>query len=125
MTYRFTEYKYPEEHPDVDLDFNNDVIYSALVGNEINKKDIPDIITVDVLPAKSAKKHEIKEKQKSNSDIMLYIAFISVIIIIMLIWYLYGGKNEKKIEPIDRYADVAELTMLSPDLGMGSRYSKI
>jgi hypothetical protein len=125
MSYQYIESKYPEEYPNVDVNFDNDILYAAILENKIEKPNTPDMVQVNVVPASSAAsaaKKSLRDQKKNQSDIWMSITFIIAIIVIILIWYIYGGKSEKQIEPIDKYADVAELIMLSPDLGMGVRY---
>lgn len=127
MSYYFIENKYPDQDPNIDLNFDNDILYGAILNDELDKYDTRYAMTPDVKPNKNTKKHPITRNTKTDSsNTRLYIIFIIIIISLVLLWYIYGGKEkDKKPEVIDTYADHPELTMLSPDIGMGSRYGNI
>ena len=124
MSYYFIENKYPEHDPNIDLNFDNDILYGAIFNDELDKYNTPYEITPNNVPFKSTKKHSIKTNKKNQADnTKLYVIFIVIIIAIVMLWYIYGGTSEpKKPEVIDTYADQPELTMLSPDFGMVSRF---
>lgn len=127
MSYYFIENMYPEQDPNIDLNFDNDILYGAILNDELDKYDTKYAITPDVIPNKNTKKHTIRQaKKEDKSNTRLYIIFIIIIIALVLLWYVYGGKEkEKQPQIIDTYADHPELTMLSPDIGMGARYGNI
>jgi hypothetical protein len=124
MSYYFIENKYPERDPNIDLNFDNDILYGAIFNDELDKYNTPYAINPDDVPYKSKKKHSIKAKKKDQSSSKVYVIFIVIIIAIIMLWYIYGGtvSEPKKQSVIDTYADKPELTMLSPDFGMASRY---
>jgi hypothetical protein len=118
MGYNFIETKYPVRDPNIDINFNNDILYKALDGDD----------TVDKYNIKheSPNKNTNYVKQSRHSDYSIYIYFIIVVIFLVLIWYYYGSsKNIKQKNIIDTYPDQPELTMLSPDMGMDIRYGRI
>jgi hypothetical protein len=54
MSYQYIESKYPEEDPNVDVNFDNDILYAAILENKIEKPNTHDMVQVNVVPASSA-----------------------------------------------------------------------
>lgn len=124
MSYYFIENAHPEQDPNIDLNFDNDILYGAILNDELDKYDTKYAMVSNVPPNKNTQKHTIKATKKSDaSSTRVYVIFIIIIISLVLLWYIYGGKAEhKKPDVIDTYADNPELIMLSPDVGLGTRY---
>lgn len=123
--YYYIENRDPLQDPNVDLNFNNDILYSGLLGDDVDASDVP-IRVFDVEPSKSTKKHNIKkdtDRQRHNYNICLY--FILIVIGLLFVWYLYSGKKNEGKNIIDSYANDPDLIMLSPDMGMESRFGRI
>jgi len=127
MSYYFIEDKYPDHDPNIDLNFENDILYGALRGDEIDKYNTGNAIIPDIQPSANQDKHNIRTKKKSvGSNTRIYVVFIFFVILVLLLWYMYGGKAEpKKPDVIDTYPDKPEISMMSPDFGMGARYGRI
>lgn len=123
-TYYFIENRYPQEDPNLDLNFDNDILYSDIVDVDVDKYDTP--YMPQVTPDKSKEKKDLRiNKPKKGMNYNIFFYFILAIIILMLLWYLYKGKTPEKKNIIDMYPDDAELTMMSPDIGMGSRFARV
>ncbi len=118
---------YPDRDPNTDLNFDNDILYGAILNDELDKYDTNYAVTSDITPSKNTKKHAITHNKKNgSSNTKIYVIFIIIVIAFVLLWYIYGGKEKAKIPEInDYYADQPELTMMSPDIGMGTRYGNI
>lgn len=122
-TYYFIENKYPVGDPNIDLNFDNDILYSELVDDDIDKYTTPYV--PEVAPYKPTEKMNIrKEKITTKSNYSVYFYFILTIIGLMLLWYFYKDSGNEKKNIVESRSNDAELTMLSPDMGMGSRYTR-
>lgn len=123
-TYYFIENKFPGQDPNTDLNFDNDILYSDIVDDDVDKYSTP--YKPEILPAKPTEKRDITtSKPNKGTNYNIYLYFILAIIALMLLWYFYKDKKTDKKTMIDTYANTAELTMLSPDIGMGSRFSGV
>jgi hypothetical protein len=121
--YYFIEERYPQNDPNIDLNFDNDMIYGALLNDELDKYNTPFVSVPEVPASKNEKKQSIRADQRSNdSDSRVYVAFIIIVIVLVIIWYIYGGESKKKPNIIDTYPDQPEMIMMSPDFGMDARY---
>lgn len=121
--YYFIEDKYPQHDPNIDLNFDNDILYGALLNDELDKYNTPFVSVPEVPSSKNEKKHTIRADQKSGeSDNRIYVVFILIVIILIFLWYIYGSESKKKPNIIDTYPDQPEITMMSPDFGTGTRY---
>jgi hypothetical protein len=119
---------YPDQDPNIDLNFDNDILYGAILNDAIDKYNTKYVTTPDIPPSINTKKHKItRTKLTESPNNRLYIVFIIIVILLVFLWYMYGGKETEKKPPyvIDTYADHPKLTMLSPDIGMGARYGNI
>lgn len=120
--YNFVEYRYPEDDPNIDLNFENDILYSAVKDDDLDKYNTINAILPEIPPSKNEIKKSIKKEEESNSN-KIYIIFILLVIILIIIWYMYSQNSvKKKTNVIDTYADQPEITMMSPDFGLGTRY---
>lgn len=125
MTYKFNEIKYPTRDQNIDLHFDNDVIYSDLTGDTLDKYNTNDVVVPSVKPIKTNEPTNLRKQTKKN-NYGIYLMFIFFVILIISVWYIYGMVNRKKVkERIDYYPSKAELTMLSPDIGVGNRFGRI
>jgi hypothetical protein len=124
MSYYFIENKYPIQDPNIDLNFNNDILYSDLTGDSLDKYNNPDVVNPYVLPSKSQTKSSLK-KPPVKKEYNIYLIFVMVVIFLLLLWYFYRGTDNKTKNIIDMYPDQPELTMLSPDIGAAARYGKV
>jgi hypothetical protein len=122
--YYFIETRYPEQDPNIDLNFENDILYGALLNDELDKYNTPNAILPEIPPYKSEPKHSIKKDDENVTSFnRIYIVFILIVILLVLLWYIYGTDHTKKNpSAITTYADQPEMTMMSPDVGLGTRY---
>jgi len=130
MSYFFIEYRHPEDDPTIDLRFDDDIIYTEITdGDQLDKYNTPyEVKDKDVAPYKSQRKTNLSTKSTPSrgSSVSIYIFFIVAVICLVLIWYFYGSSSEtKKPEIIDTYPDKPELTMMSPDMGLNSRFARL
>lgn len=122
MPYQFVEHRYPASDPNIDLDFTDDLIYADITGDK-TKEYVSAYQNSNVIPNKQGKKTPLK---KTQNPFNIYVVFLLLVIALIILWYYYGHNthvNDKKTY-IETYPDTAELTMLSPDLGMNIRYNK-
>lgn len=146
MKYNFIEHANPERDPNIDLNFDNDILYKELNGslyakNNKNNKNInlsvPSNDKTNLTSGKmNSQKKPIKsdssnitEQIKSNSSYSgsnIYIYFVLVVVCLIVIWYFYGSsRNVKETNIIDTYPNQPELTMMSPDMGMDTRFGRL
>jgi hypothetical protein len=132
MSYFFIEYRHPEDDPTIDLRFDDDIIYTEITdGDQLDKYNTPYLVKdkdKDVAPYKSQRKTSLSTKSKSSqgSSVSIYIFFIVAVICLVLIWYFYGSSSEiKQPDIIDTYPNQPELTMMSPDMGLNSRFVRL
>lgn len=134
MAFKFIENRHPEQDPNTDLNFDNDILYRELTNdNKSNRYNLPSIVKNPIVSPQ--KKSNIQNKQESMRENMtttkrysytIYIYFILAVILLVLIWYFYGPTQEiKKKNIIDTYPNHPELTMMSPDMGMGTRFGEL
>lgn len=116
MSYNFVEYKRPSTNKSIDLDFNNDIIYNSLIGDELDKYNTPYIIN-NVTPTQNKQINIAPKKEKQS----VFFVFIICVIIIMLIWYFFGININHSKKQIDTITNNSDLVMLSPDFGFGKR----
>jgi hypothetical protein len=123
MSYYFIENRYPSRDPNIDLDFENDILYSALMGDELDKHAIPYVNTENVVPLKKNKKKiKIQNNKKYDNSKNIYLLFIFLAIFLILIWHYYGKNTQKNSPTIDTNIIEPELVMLSPEIGNEIRY---
>jgi hypothetical protein len=123
--YYFIENKSPTTDTNIDLNFENDILYNGITDDDLSRFDIPYVASNNVRPLKKGKKSKqsTANNKKTNSSNYIYILFIAVVIFVILFWYIYANRSiDQNIPIINTYASAPELTMLSPDFGMGSRY---
>lgn len=127
MEYHFSENRHPEQDSNVDLDFDNDALYEVINDSMKSNKTNVNIKNINPQQNPVKKTERMDNVTKSNADhsgIYTYIYFIIAVIILVIIWYFYGlAQDNKKKDIIDTYPDHRELTMMSPDMGMGIRYT--
>jgi hypothetical protein len=124
-TYYFIENRYPQNDPNIDLNFDNDILYSDIIDDEVDRYDSNAKNDKTILPIKPTGKKDIRKQKRTNkTNYSIYFYFILAIITLMLIWYFYKDRPTEKKNIIDTYPNNAELTMLSPDMGMGSRFAR-
>lgn len=126
MTYYFTEYEFPINDVNVDIDFNSDLTYADLTDDVLDKYNTP-YENNNIAPKEPKPKTDIREdKYRYGSNTKIYVCFIICVIIIFAVWFLYSyPKNEKRNNITPKYSSsVPELTMMSPDVGTGFRYYK-
>lgn len=123
MSYYFVENRYPDQDSNIDLNFDNDILYGSLTDNDLDKHNVAYVMG-GVVP-NNRKKQDLSKKKKSDPSNSIYLCFIFTIILIMIIWYVYNNKNSSNPNIMDQYPTEPELTMLSPDFGNGVRYGKI
>lgn len=123
--YYFIENRYPQNDPNIDLNFDNDILYSDVLDDEVDRYDSKDKNDKIISPKKPTTKKDIRKPKPSNkTNYSIYFYFILAVITLMLIWYFYKDKPIEKKNIIDTYPNNAELTMLSPDMGMGTRFAR-
>ena len=133
--YFFIENTNPERNPNTDLNFDNDTLYDEINGFVRSNKPRKPMIKNTALrenPKReemtndttetNIKKQSMVEHLRSN----IYIYFVIIIILLVAIWYFYGlTQNVKTKDIIETYPDHPELTMMSPDMGLDTRFTRI
>lgn len=127
MSYYFIEHRNPTHDHVIDLNFDNDILYGSLTDDVLDKCNTRDnfVVSNETVSRPSKNKGKLNKKNKSSSN-TIYVIFIIIVIILIVLWYVFGSKNEiKQKDIIDTYPDQPELTMLSPDIGMNSRFGTL
>jgi ATP-dependent Zn protease len=81
MSYLFVENKYYPSDTNIDINFNNDILYSDLLNNYANN-DITPLMNNNQIPNNDFKK--INKQYISNT----YISLITIIIIIIFLIFI-------------------------------------
>ena len=108
MAYRYVEHKYPNSDPNIDLNFNNDLLYSDISENKYADY-VKQYRNKDVIPSKSSKK---KVLQKKQSPYTTYFVFFIMILGLAVLWYYNKKPSTQSI--VDKYPD---MTMSEHDVG--------
>src|SRR5579872_179627 len=99
MSYYFIENRNPENDPNIDLRFDDDILYTELTrGDELDKYNTPYVVN-DVRPARGKnKKVDNNKKSRFNktndSGTKIYVLFIIGVICLVLLWYFYGSSQD-------------------------------
>jgi len=134
MAFKFIENRHPEQDPNTDLNFDNDILYRELTNDgRLNGYNLPSIAKNSITLQKKTNKQENKQENirenmsdTKRSSYTIYIYFILTVILLILIWYFYGPTQKiKKKNIIDTYPNHPELTMMSPDMGMDARFGEL
>lgn len=114
MSYRFTENRYPQNDVNIDLNFGNDILYTDLTGDELDKYSTA-YIKRNIKPYDKSVKRKIVEP--SDNTKYIYVCFIVIAILIMIFWHFYS-KQESNTKSLKKpvITDSRELLMVSPDV---------
>jgi hypothetical protein len=119
MPYYFVENRYPQNDVNIDLNFGNDILYGEIAGDELDKYRIPNKNGTpdnNVVPFKRGKPRKQKIKNENKPSTFMSLLFIIIVIFVVLAWYIYSRKeNKKKIIEINPYLE-PELTIISPEI---------
>ena len=123
--YYFIENKNPINDPNIDLNFDNDLLYSDIIADDYDKYREAHVINESISPRDPAKKQPIQKlkNQQKPLNYNIYVIFIIVVILFVFVWYTYGGSS--KIKSSDNFPSITsppDLVMLSPDFGSGARF---
>lgn len=120
MSYYFIENKYPDSDTNIDLNFDNDILYTEVVDKDLDKNNVRyENGNVKALKNKKKSVQNVKETDTSESSDSVYLLFIIIVIMIIVLWYVYSRRNKtQKTELIDTYANSPDLVLLSPYNGM-------
>lgn len=86
MSYNFIKNKYPYSDPNIDLNFNNDILYQYIVDDDYKDSKLPHYQNGNVKPRENKVKN-YDNRKKDNKNV--YVMFIVCAIVIMLIWYVH------------------------------------
>ena len=128
MSYYFIENTNPSSDPNVDLNFANDILYSDILRDEIDKYNTSYIVDKDeAIPTKSKNgiQKNIDNKKSDNKKNNMYILFIIFAVLLVGIWYVFGIKTKTQTLTTDKTYKTfhePELATFSPDFGNNTRY---
>ena len=108
--YYFIENKYPANDPKTDLDFESDVTYGQIIGDELDKYQTPYVIDPATKPLKKVPRRK-KQPTKSNNS---WVQFIVFVIVLVVAHYLY---NRKSRPVVGAPRITADLVVSSPYYG--------
>lgn len=114
------------DDPNINLNFDDDILYSALVTNNMIDREygyqnsIP--YEYNNMIKSDNKKRNKKNDESNDNNYSIYFIFIIIIIFLLIIYALIRLDREKNKEFInlnssDSYNE-AQLTMLSPNINM-------
>jgi hypothetical protein len=126
MSYYFIEKSNPLSDPNIDLNFDNDILYSDILRDEIDKYNTSYIVDKDeAIPMRPNNLRQQNTKKSDNKKNNMYILFIIFAVVLIGIWYVYGNKIKKQIltggNSHATYHE-PELATFSPDFGNNTRY---
>jgi hypothetical protein len=119
MSYYFVNNKYPLSDPNIDLNFNNDILYNHIVGDDAVIAPTP-YKNAGIQPSRSRKanKGDITPKSPSYN---IFLCFILFTILVVLTFYLNHSSKSSKPNRIrltqntNRFL-TPNLVMLGPQL---------
>jgi hypothetical protein len=92
MSYYFVNNKYPVSDPNIDLNFNNDILYHHIVGDDA---------VIDPKPYDNADQKPRRSRNPDRSDIRqdpptynILLSFILIAILVVITFYLTQSKAE-------------------------------
>lgn len=101
MSYYFVNNKYPISDPNIDLNFNNDILYQKILGDES---------IVDPRPYDNGDQQPRRSRRPNRSDIRdkpptynILLSFILITILIVITFYLIHSKTETPKSQIGGY----------------------
>lgn len=105
MPYVFVDERYPVSDPNIDLNFNNDILYSNIVG---------DVSLIAPLPYDNNNQIPRKSRPPTSSDIIerepsynIFMCFIMIVILVLIIMYTINDPEHRS----HHYADVPATDM--------------
>lgn len=126
--YYFIENKNPTSDPNLDLNFDNDLLFSDIIADDYDKYKEAHVINESISPRVPAKRPPSQKQQQKllskRTNTNIYVVFIIIVIIAIFLWYIYGGKPKDKNNQ-DVLLTSPDLVMLSPDFGTGARLGSI
>jgi hypothetical protein len=112
MSYYFVNNKYPVSDPNTDLNFNNDILYNHIVGDDS---------VIDPKPYDNAEQKPRKSRRPSTSDIKqkppsynIFLSFILMVILALIVFYMIRTKAGQPELQTGGYYN-PHLVMMGPD----------
>jgi len=126
--YYFIENKNPQGDPNIDLNFDNDLLYSDIIADDYDKYRESRPISENMpltLPRVPVKKQHMDTKTKHKEpNYNIYIMFFVIVILSIFLWYTYGSHKYLSHDNLS-FTSTPNLVMLSPDFGNGSRFGSL
>lgn len=95
MSYYFVNQRFPVSDPNLDLNFNNDILYQHILGDEaMVQKDFP-YENADQVP-KRARRPTRSDIQTSPPSYNVSLLFIVIVIMILLFYYMAGAAGKTR-----------------------------
>jgi hypothetical protein len=95
MSYYYVENRYPTSDPNTDLNFNNDILYSRLFDDDLDKNNIP-YNNDGIVPIQSKNSYQSSDNSETDNTNGLYILFILIIVISVAYCYKKNKLTLKK-----------------------------
>lgn len=123
--YYFIENKNPTSDPNIDLNFDNDLLFSDIIADDYDKYKGSNVINENIPPHQPAKNQPLyKQTLKPQNNANIYVIFIIIVIILLFLWYIYSSSKKSSNNPSfnKNLIESPDLVMLSPDFGNGMRF---
>ncbi len=122
MSYYFVNDKYPISDPNIDLNFNNDILYQHMLGDEA-VVDPRDYKNGDQQPRRSRKPTSSDIRQKAPSY-NIFLSFILIVILALIVFYMTRPSPSRRdnrvriqLGGIDKNL-TSDLVMLGPGISL-------
>jgi hypothetical protein len=120
MKYYFIENTTPISDPNINLNFNDDILYKNIIGdNQYIDQQSERNGSVNPLPAKP--KSVQKKVQPFN---WVPIIFILLAIFTIMLWYVYRETDSHQQLKLNLNKSDESVNILSPDFGTGMRMGR-
>lgn len=120
--YYFIENKNPTSDPNIDLNFDNDLLYSDIIADDFDKYREAHVIDEDIAPLESVRRQSYQKQEIKQNNPNIYVIFIIIIIVSIFLWYMYGKSNNDLTKNNTISYTSPDIVMLSPDFGNGVRF---
>ncbi len=124
--YYFINNNEPTGDPNIDLNFDNDLLYSDIIADDYDKYREARVIDESIVPYEPAKNQPLSKRSSSSNQqngTNIYVIFIIIIIVLIFLWYIYGKSSDNLSRSVDTMSYTSpDLVMLSPNFGNGVRF---
>lgn len=124
MSYYFIEDRYPIGDPNTDLNFENDILYSTLLDDDLDKHNIPYKNANVISRKKTSANRQTTNTESDYSGTNIYVLFLLIVVLCVIIWHIYNANASIKtsLTVYDTNPFTADLVQYSPAIDGGLRY---